>query len=187
MGKTFKTILRQFTAPSEMPSTEDVLRPRVRGGGLRDLAPEQRRAILNLAHTTRREGLMVFMSKDTVTRFAQVLQTEHVTPRLMRQLLEEIAKGRLVLTAPTVAHKKPAATPTRISNGQNGHDLTAALSVDQLSAGLPFTIKQAARILNVNPNKLYSRCATGRIHYERDGKRYFIPATEVARLQVIGL
>jgi hypothetical protein len=136
----------------------------------------------DLAHKALREGITVFMSKDTAAAFSRILKTG-ANAQNMRRLLEEIGNGKLVLSAPRkLAVASQYKEPTTLSRA-----LPTVLSIDQLSAGIPFTLKQAARILNVEEGKLYYRCLTGKIHFERERSRYFIPATEVERLRVIGL
>jgi len=119
------------------------------------------------------------MSAPTVQGFNRLLKTT-VTTQTMRRLLVEIAEGRLILTRPPTGKVATQARTTKT-------ELPTVLSLDQLSAGIPFTLKQAARILNVDENKLYYRCLIGKIHFEKDRSRYYIPATEVQRLQVVGL
>lgn len=193
MGKTFDSILRGLTngtvkeEPVAAAPEPHVLvqAKKPKGWFFKNLSPEQRKAYRDQAHTALRIGMTVFMSKDTVDGFARILKTD-VNSRVMRRLLEEIANGELVLASP----RKPA--PTAV-----GRDLPkpittrpampVVLTVDQLSAGIPFTLKQAARILNVDEGKLYYRCLTRKIHFEKDRSRYYIPAVEVQRLQVVGL
>lgn len=176
-SKSFKSILKGLTnGATETASPTPT--PTRKGWAVERLTPEQRQAYRNLAHKALREGLTVFVSKETAAQFSRILNTD-VNSRVMRRLLEEIGNGKLVLTGagkPAMAPKPPTTKA-----------LPTVLSIDQLSGGLPFNLKQAAKILNVSPQKLYFRCITGRLHFERVRSRYYIPATEVARLQVIGL
>lgn len=195
MGKTraFKHILAGFTTEKAAtpPHSNGASGERLVGSdAIRRMTPEQRRAWQSKAHTALREGLMVFMSKDTVAKFSTLLKTPKVTTTVMRRLLEAIANGSLVLTAPS-ANKMDTAETSHTAAAPVHYDTRTAsplsMSVEQLSAGFPFTLKQAARLLNVGHKQLYFRCITGRIRYEKDRSRYMIPAAEVERLRVIGL
>lgn len=134
-----------------------------------------------LGYQAMREGLKVFMTKATCDGFEKILKTRPTT-QLMRRLLEEIASGTLIIAPAAnnkplltgVIHTKPVAIPV-------------VPSVDQLTGGMPLTLKQAARVLNVKPQQLYMRCITGRVHFQRERSRYYIPAAEVQRLQLIGI
>lgn len=134
-----------------------------------------------LAYQAMRDGLKVFMTKETCEGFERILKTKPTTS-LMRSLLADIAKGTLVIAPATnnkplltgVIRTKPVAIPM-------------VPSVDQLTGGLPLTLKQAAKVLNVKPQQLYMRCITGRVHFQRERSRYYIPAAEVQRLHIIGV
>lgn len=188
MGKRFNSILASFANGSQSPpaATADsgTTAKLPHGRRIRNMSPEERSHTLNLAHTALKDGLSVFMSKQTVQGFNRLLETT-VTSRLMRRLLVEIAAGRLILTRPPTGNAAASRTATPSSTMTTV--LPTVLSMDQLSAGIPFTLKQAARILNVDEGKLYYRCVIGRIHHTREKSRYYIPATEVQRLQVVGL
>ncbi len=185
MAKSFKSVMRGLVGNGcEQTAGNKAL---YGGAYLKSIDPEARRAARQMAHKALKEGMMVFMTKETVACFNKILKTT-VTTSTMRRLLQEIGNGTLVLMAPpkttvTIQRDMPA---TNIQVGGR-QELPMQLSVEQLSGGLPFTLQQAARILNVKPQRLYVRCITGRMHFERNGKRYLIPANEVARLQVIGL
>lgn len=184
MGKTFNSILRGLTNGATTPTPEPKpVKLRPKSWLIKSMTEEQRSRYRGQAHAALREGLTVFMSKETVSQFSGLLGTE-VNSRLMRRVLEEIGNGKLVLTAPGKQLSQIQAQPPSTLGGRG---LPTVLSVDQLSAGIPFSLKQAAKILNVTANKLYFRCVTGRIHFERDRSRYYIPAQEVERLRVIGL
>ncbi len=187
MAKSFKSVMRGLVGNGCEQTAGN--KPLYGGAYLKSIDPEARRAARQMAHKALREGMMVFMTKETVACFNKILKTT-VTSSTMRRLLQEIGNGTLMLTVPT---NKPTVTvqrdvPTQLTGSIGGkRELPMQLSVEQLSGGLPFTLQQAARILNVKPQRLYVRCITGRMHFERNGKRYLIPANEVARLQVIGL
>lgn len=178
MGKAFKRIMGHVfangaAAEHQAPENRSV----------NTMTEAQRTAYRQLAHQAVREGLRVFMSKDTVKAFEGLLKTKP-TPKLMRKLLEEIACGGLVLKP--AQQGAPTPTATRTIKPQP-RAIPTVLSVDELSGGLPFSLKQAAQILNCNPQKLYNRCVKGRMHFERQKSRYVIPAAEVKRLQIVGL
>lgn len=187
MGKTFNSILRGLTNGSVAnQSTADPNNGdgrKGRGWWLKSRTPEQIAGYRTKAHQALRDGLTVFMSKSTVEGFNRLLDTT-VTSLIMRRLLEEIAHGKLALTAPGA---KAVTTAPLYKEPITRRVLPTVLSVDQLSSGMPFSLKQAAKILNVTSNQLYFRCVTGRIHFERQKSRYYIPAAEVSRLQVIGI
>ena len=193
MGVTFENILKGLAnGAGPEPPTTTLVEPKKRRPGskfVETLTPDQRKEYTTMAHAALRAGLTVFMSSQTVEGFNRLLDTE-VSSRMMRRLLAAIAKGDVVLTRPASAQPATASktavmrTPATITTGR---DLTMVLSVDQLSAGIPFTLKQAAKILNVDEGKLYYRCITGKIHFQKDRSRYYLPAAEVQRLQVIGL
>jgi hypothetical protein len=192
MGKRFDSILKSLSNGSQSapPDTggEAVPTKLQHGARLINMSPEERRKTLDLAHSALRNGMTVYMSQDTVRKFNTLLNTS-LKSSTMRRLLEEIANGRVVLTKaakPTTTarlYKEPVAPSSIVGE----REVPTVLSVDQLSAGIPFTLKQAAKILNVKTGRLYFQCLRGRIHFQREKSRYFIPATEVARLQVIGL
>lgn len=198
MRVTFSTILKGLSNGSQPPSvTGRTDRPQPskarQGTWVSTMTPEQRREALAMAHTALRTGLTIFMPGQTVAQFNRLLKTE-VTSRTIRRLLEAIGKGDVVLTRPvdpsldrTSSDDSPPPVTQRARTNGGIRTLPTVLSVDQLSAGMPFTLLQAAKILNVTTQQLYHRCRIGRIHFERDGSRYLIPATEVERLQVIGL
>lgn len=175
MGKQFSSVLHELLnggakTPVAAPERLLSLRPH--------LAASREKA-----HQAMRDGLKVFMTKSTVEAFEGLLKTRP-SSHLMRRLLEEIGNGTLCIVVPAAPAPAPRLTGTIHPKPTT---VPVVLSVDQLSGGRPFSLKQAAKILNTSPNQLYARCVKGRIHFEKERSRYYIPASEVTRLQVIGL
>lgn len=176
MGKRFTSILRGFESPSNGSNGSGQTFKKKSGGkvGLAALTPEERQQTLHHAHETLRNGQMVFMDAATVEGFKKLLNTE-INATVMRRLLTEIATGGLTLTRATKGAARPVDTKPQLIHIQASQDAP------------PMTLRQAAVVLNTNPNRLYYRCMLNRISHVRYGKKYLIPATEIERLRVIGI
>ena len=124
------------------------------------------------AKIAKREGMLVFMDGETVRGFAKLFGVMKLARSTMRHLLEEIAGGRIklesVLPIQSDAATSPVKTPTAYT-------------------APPYTLRQAAALLNTNANALYYRCTLKRIAHFREGSRYLIPEVEVRRLQTCGI
>jgi hypothetical protein len=137
------------------------------------LSQEQLLENMKKAQAAKEEGMLVWMSKDTLTAFAALLGTPP-TRSIMRGLLEQVASGKVKLSL--VETQKPS--PQVRFEG---------LKQVPIISSAPYTLKQAAVVLGVDADRLYYRCAMRRIAFFRDGGRYFIPAEEVRRLQTVGI
>ena len=145
------------------------------------LTPEQRRSYLSNAHTALREGMTVFMTKETVDQFSKLLGVE-VSKGFMRRLLAQIGSGKLKIV------KAGATTQPTIHTKPLKRDLQMVVPSGNLELGeAPLTLRQAARLLNCKSASLYYRCSMGRINYTKIGSRYLIPVQEINRLRVVGV
>src|SRR5688572_17935548 len=149
MGKAFNRIMSSVFTNGAAEQAQQNQDPGNRC--VNKMTEAQRTTYRQLAHQAVRDGMRVFMSKDTVDAFETLLKTKP-TPRLMRKLLEEIACGGVVLKP--AQQGTPTPTPPTGIVTRKPTTVPMVMSVDELSAGLPFSLKQAAKILNCNPQKL---------------------------------
>ena len=185
MSKSFKRIMGNVFGNGAEPHTEPTLLTGKQS--VNKMTNEERAQYRQLAYQTVREGMRVFMTKNTVKAFEGLLKTT-LSPNIMRKLLEEIGNGTLVTKPAQTGAPTPNVTvTTKLTSYKGSRTVPTVMSVEELSGGLPFSLKQAAKILNCNQTKLYNRCLKGRMHFERQGSRYLIPAAEVKRLQIVGL